>query len=243
MRRAPPGWRLRAPVDAVIFDFDGTLVASRERDRETLARLLATDASLAPGVASFWAHEGEPIGPRVQAAWPGREAELRPEFEREEVPPPYPGVRRLLERLRRRGLRLAVVSSRRRQAVLAGLAATGLDHPFSVVIGLEDVRAPKPSPEGLIAALRRLGVPAARAIYVGDSWVDVEAGRQAGVTVWQAAWEPSTAPALAVTLDVPAQVDDRLRRLAGPRGPARAARGRRSRPAPTRPPVRRRALA
>jgi beta-phosphoglucomutase-like phosphatase (HAD superfamily) len=50
-----------------------------------------------------------------------------------------------------------VVSSRRLAALHRGLAATGLGGHFPVVIGLDDVTTPKPSPEGLILALERLG--------------------------------------------------------------------------------------
>ena len=39
----------------------------------------------------------------------------------------------------------------------------------------------KPAPAALIEAGRRLGVEPARLLYVGDSWVDAEAGRAAGV--------------------------------------------------------------
>ena len=52
---------------------------------------------------------------------------------------------------------------------------------FDIVIGCEDVRAPKPSPEGLIMAARRLGVSTGDVLYAGDSTVDAETARAAGV--------------------------------------------------------------
>jgi phosphoglycolate phosphatase-like HAD superfamily hydrolase len=52
------------------------------------------------------------------------------------------------------------------------------------VLGPEDVAKPKPAPDMLLAALRRLGVGANEALYVGDMSVDVETGRGAEVAVW-----------------------------------------------------------
>jgi FMN phosphatase YigB (HAD superfamily) len=157
-----------AAVDAVVFDFDGTLVATRSADQATVAALIATDPSAATGAEVFWEHEGEPIDTRVELAWPGRGDEVLPLFERQVGPRPCPGVSRLLERLSQTGLPLAVVSSRRRAALEAGLGAAGLRHHFGVIVGLEDVREPKPSPEGLLRALGKLGVQAGRAVDHGQ---------------------------------------------------------------------------
>ncbi len=98
----------------------------------------------------------------------------------------FPGVTTLLERLSRRRLAMAVVSSRRRAALEKGLVDTGLRRHFRLVVGLEDVERPKPSPEGLLLALRRLGVAPSGAVFIGDTELDVEAGQRAGVTTWRA---------------------------------------------------------
>jgi len=203
--------RPSAPFEAVVFDFDGTLVASRFADEAAVAALIASDISAAAGAEVFWAHEGEPLLARIEVAWPGRLSEVLPLFERQGAPRCYPGVIPVLRRLRRRGLRLAVVSSRRRAALESGLLATGLVPYFPVVVGLEDVAEPKPSPEGLLLALRRLEVSAARTLYVGDNPLDVEAGHEAQVTVWRAVWGlPPTSPNGVVILRRPAEILDRI---------------------------------
>ena len=175
-------------VDAVVFDFDGTLVASRFVDEAVVAELVASDPAAAAGVETFWRHEGEPLVSRIELAWPGRAAGILPHFERPEAPRRFPGIATLLRKLDREGLPMAVVSSRRLFALHRGLDATGLRGYFPVVIGLEDVSRPKPSPEGLLLALGRLGVGPSQAVFVGDSDLDVEAGQRAGVTVWRAIW-------------------------------------------------------
>jgi HAD superfamily hydrolase (TIGR01509 family) len=51
---------------------------------------------------------------------------------------------------------------------------------ISVVITRDDVPILKPAPDAIVECLRRLGVAASEAIYVGDSPVDIKAGKAAG---------------------------------------------------------------
>ena len=58
---------------------------------------------------------------------------------------------------------------------------------FQIVVD-DDVKMPKPSPEGIVIALDALGVAAANTIYIGDSLTDLEAGSAAGTKVAGALW-------------------------------------------------------
>ncbi|MGO8686370.1 MAG: HAD family hydrolase [Candidatus Dormibacteria bacterium] len=200
----------------MVFDYDGTLVASRSADESAVAQLVEEDPSAAPGAAIFWGHDGEPLARRIELAWPGRVSEVLALFERQVQPARFPGVLRVVEELGRLRLRLGVVSSRRVVELERSLAATGLGRHFPVVIGLDDVGEPKPSPEGLLLALARLGVAPGRAVFVGDNQLDLEAGLRAGVTVWMAAWGPPLLDPLAessngtVLLRRPEEVIERL---------------------------------
>lgn len=204
------------PFEALVFDYDGTLVASRPADETAVAELIAADPTAAPGAATFWRHDGEPLASRIELAWPGRLSEILALFERQTTPVIFPGIARVLGELARLGLRLGVVSSRRVAQLEQSLQATGLHRHFPVVIGLDDVGEPKPSPEGLLLALRRLDVDPSRAVYVGDNELDVEAGHRAGVTVWRALWglpRPHPAdprPDGTVLLRRPGEVTERL---------------------------------
>lgn len=207
-------------VDAVVFDFDGTLVATRSADEAAVAELVAADPRAAAGAPTFWAHDGEPLRRRIELAWPGRSAEVLPLFEHQEEPRLHPGIAPLLHQLERHGLAMGVVSSRRRPALDEGLDCTGLRRHFAVVVGLDDVSEPKPSPEGLRLAMRSLGVGPDRTLYIGDNALDVEAGHRAGVTVWRAVWgAPAVSPNGVVLLRHPAEVMRRLHLLAAPPGP------------------------
>jgi len=188
MSRSGPFSPNRLSADAVVWDYDGTLVDTRAADETAVADLLLEDPASAAGAELFWAAEGRPIVERIELAWPGRLEELLPLFDRRIRPRVLPGVAAVIGELRVMGLAMAVVSSRRVEPLDWGLRACGLRSAFATVVGLEDVVAPKPDPEGLLIACLKLDVSPARAVYVGDSEVDVEAGRRAGMSAWWATW-------------------------------------------------------
>ncbi len=59
---------------------------------------------------------------------------------------------------------------------------------MDVVIGAEDTERHKPDPDPVLEALRRLGVDAADAAYVGDSPFDIRAAKAAGVHAVAVGW-------------------------------------------------------
>ncbi len=92
-----------------------------------------------------------------------------------------PGVSEALVVLNERGIRMAVVSHKLRRRVEDTLERRDLMELFDVVVGPEDVTRLKPDPEGTMAALAKLGASTADALYVGDTTIDGETARNAGV--------------------------------------------------------------
>ena len=93
----------------------------------------------------------------------------------------YESVPATIEALRERGLQLAIVSTKYRRRINEVLERAELLHGFHVVIGGEDVTQHKPHPEGLLEAMKKLECSPASALYVGDSVVDAELAKRAGV--------------------------------------------------------------
>jgi HAD superfamily hydrolase (TIGR01509 family) len=93
---------------------------------------------------------------------------------------PVPGAPETLERLRGRGLRLAVVANWD-CALPEHLAGLGLDRLVDTVVTSARAGVPKPDPAIFELALRELGVPADRALHVGDEPCDEEGARAAGL--------------------------------------------------------------
>lgn len=100
---------------------------------------------------------------------------------------PYRGVPSLLESARAAGVRLALVTGKSRAAWRITEREAGLV-PFDVVVTDDDVAAPKPSPEGLQRALEALRLAPEETLFIGDSLLDGEAARAAGVPFGAACW-------------------------------------------------------
>lgn len=91
----------------------------------------------------------------------------------------YPGVEATLARLKH--LPLAVVSNKPYEFTLALLEGIGLRSHFAVILGGDSLPERKPSPLMLLEAARKCGVEPARCLMIGDTRVDVIAGRAAGM--------------------------------------------------------------
>jgi len=81
---------------------------------------------------------------------------------------PYPGVVEILDKLRKRNLKLAVVSDGLRLKAWMRLNAAGIDHYFDTVIAFEDTGKRKPAPEPFLMACERLDVKPQECLMVGD---------------------------------------------------------------------------
>ena len=101
---------------------------------------------------------------------------------------PYDGIPEMLDELKRRGCRMAVVSNKMMAATQELIA-----HFFpqiEVAIGeheAEGIRK-KPAPDTVREALRQLGVTTKNAVYVGDSDVDIETAYNSGLPCISVLW-------------------------------------------------------
>ena len=93
---------------------------------------------------------------------------------------PVAGAKELLRFLRAKGVKAAVATNRGETAH-ALIRALGLEGMIDAVVASSDVKNLKPHPEPLLLALKRVGVEAGDALFVGDSQADAEAGRAAGI--------------------------------------------------------------
>ena len=102
---------------------------------------------------------------------------------------PYKGVPETLAALKARGCRLAVVSNKM-MAATQSLCRHFFPDTIEVAIGeheAEGIRK-KPAPDTVIAALDALGVGKERAVYVGDSDVDIQTARNSGLPCISVLW-------------------------------------------------------
>lgn len=185
------------PFRTVLFDLDGTLLNTLGdltdsvnhvlqaygyplRREEEIRRFLGNGSrnliarSLPEGVDPQTAE-------KVHAdylAWYGPHSQIRTG--------PYEGIPELLDRLQEQGIQMAVISNKGDGQVKP------LTEKYFPQIGLalgERVGIPKkPNPESVFEALRQLGADPSTAIYVGDSEVDVETAKNAGIPSVAVGW-------------------------------------------------------
>jgi pyrophosphatase PpaX len=181
--------------EAILFDLDGTLIDTFRLYVESYVRALEPFLGHVPTLEEIAAHNPssergflvEWLGPEqaeaCHAAFRAHYAELHGAF----AEGPYDGVREMLAALRAAGYPLGIVTGKGRHAWEVTERELDLGR-WEVVVTDDDVAEPKPAPEGLLAAARSLGVDPAGVVYVGDSLVDLRAGRAAGMRTAAVLW-------------------------------------------------------
>jgi pyrophosphatase PpaX len=203
----------------VLFDLDGTLLDSFDLISEAFkqaCRLVLNRELSYDQVLERW---GWPLRYRFEAVDAARAEELIDAYQtcyranHDRMIGLYPGVREMLDALKARGVAMAVVTSKRRPTTRLAIDHFALSPYFATVITEQDVPAPKPAPDAVIAALRDLGVAAETAIMVGDSLFDIQAAQAAGVRSAAALWGTRERQAVLnagpdLTLNTPADILD-----------------------------------
>lgn len=185
-----------APVRGVLFDLDGTLLDTyalilesfRHATRSVLGAALPDDVLMA--------RVGVPLAEEVKdfSDDPARQDELvrvyRAYNERvhDERVRAFPGVADLLDLLAARGVRVGVVTSKRRALAERGLEVCGLADGVAFTLGSDDCARHKPDPDPVLAGCARLGLPPSACVYVGDAPFDVQAGKAAGCATVAVTW-------------------------------------------------------
>lgn len=186
------------PITTVLFDLDGTLIDSVRLILDSYHHTLASHG-LEARHDDFWlAGLGTPL--RVQFKhWSDDPAQLEAMIatyreynltHHDGMVTAYPGVVEMVRAIRRAGLRTGLVTSKNKPGAERGLRLVGLADAMELIIGADDVKNPKPHPEPIEEALRRMGRSAREAMYVGDSVHDMESGREAGVRTAAVLWGP-----------------------------------------------------
>jgi HAD superfamily hydrolase (TIGR01509 family) len=182
MRDAMPA---RNGLRAVLFDWDGTLVDSAEKTFACYVKVFAAygihfdHAAFERTYSPDWYRTYEEVG-LARAHWPEADARWLSCYATEPSRL-LPGAREALERLAGAGLVQGLVSSGDGSRVRREIEELGLARFFGAVVCGGETEGRKPHPEPLLLALRRLGLPAGRTAYVGDSPEDVAMARSAGV--------------------------------------------------------------
>jgi len=182
-------------VDAVLFDFEGTLVDIQWDLQGAVKETLEMLKTLRFPIQRLQGMKYSTL--MLEALRMAQEIGQSTESVREKIGAIYDrfdedafmrwnlrdGSEDFLSALKTQGIKIGLVSNVGRKALEKALLKLDLHQFFDVVVSRNDVQFMKPSGEGLSLALSRLQVIKDKALYVGDSLDDIQAAKATGVKV------------------------------------------------------------
>ena len=183
---------------AVLFDMDGTVLDTLDDLADSVNRSLAEFAlpavdrsvvrrNLGNGAEYLITHCVPPGTPEdlctrvLEFYKPWYDAHCRIHTR------PYDGILPLMRKLREQNIRLAIISNKPDTAVQE-LAAAFFPGMLDVSVGESPSIRRKPSPDTVLEAVSRMGLAVEDCVYVGDSEVDIETARRAGMACISVSW-------------------------------------------------------
>lgn len=181
-------------MKALLFDFDGTLLNTNDLILETFMHVLNEKFPGQYNREECLRFIGPSLKETFDAETPGETEEMIAKYQEfnmkyhDELVKSYDGVVETLEELHAMGVRMAIVTTKRRFSLLRGMKLMGIEHLFETIVSYDDVQNVKPDPEPVLMALQRLGIEKEDAIMIGDNHHDILAGQNAGVKTAGVAW-------------------------------------------------------
>ena len=185
---------------AYIFDLDGTLLDTLGDLAASVNYALRTHRMPEHSIDDVRRYVGNGVRKLMERAIP--DGASNPDFEATfatfrqhymehslDTTCPYPGIIDMLKMLKSHGKHIAVVSNKM-MAATQELCRHFFPDTIEVAIGEDEAHGirKKPAPDTVIAALRKLGVGQERAVYVGDSDVDLETARNSDLPCISVLW-------------------------------------------------------
>lgn len=186
--------------DGVLFDLDGTLLATLQDLGDAVNRVLAARGWPTHDLEAYRYFVGEGASTLIERALPAAHrdaasvrsalAAYRADYEKHwnVTTRPYDGIVEMLAELRRRGLTLGVLSNKPHAMTVRCIESYFPGVPFPALLGQRDEVAKKPDPAGAYEAARLMGVAPDRVLYVGDTGTDMQTACAAGMFALGVTW-------------------------------------------------------
>ncbi|ASA25102.1 pyrophosphatase PpaX [Paenibacillus donghaensis] len=182
-------------MECVLFDLDGTIVNTNELIISSFMHALEHN-NLAPlSREQMIPHMGTTLQQQMRAFSGLEDVSILEKSYRaynyehhDELIRAFPQVNETMEELVRLGCKLGIVTTKIRPTTLKALEMFDLLKYMDTIVTVEDVAEPKPHPEPVLTAVRNLGVDPRSTLMVGDSPVDIQSAKTAGVRVAGVAW-------------------------------------------------------
>ena len=181
-------------VEAVLFDFDGTLFDTISLIVESYQYVYKKFKLREHSVEEILSGIGLPLE-EIFAEYPDLQDELLKEYLRfnhsvtKEHVGIYLGIVPMLEALREKEIPLGIVSAKREESLLPTLRQFEAEEYFAVIVSKGDTDKHKPDPEPLLLAMKKMGLDSPeRILYVGDSVFDIQAAHNGGFLSAAVGW-------------------------------------------------------
>jgi phosphoglycolate phosphatase len=187
------------PYSTAIFDLDGTLIDTLQDLADTANQMLAEYGHPQHQAHKYRYFVGDGLRVLIerivpQGTSPSETARCIERFTEiytgnwRRNSCPYPGIDAMLAGLKNAGLRLAVLSNKPHSFTVEHISHFFPEDTFELVLGQRPGVEKKPSPAGLIEITSTLNVPASECIYIGDTAVDMQTGKAAGMFTLGVLW-------------------------------------------------------
>jgi len=185
---------------AVIFDLDGTLLNTLDDIAESMNTALREFGFPAHSLDEYKYMVGHGLRPLVERAVPPSqrtptvlsqvEQRLRAIYQSrwDRKTRLYPGVAELLDKLSEARINLNILSNKPHEYTVVVVEKFLSRWTFALVLGQKNDIPKKPAPAGALLIARKLGLPPASIVYLGDTSVDMETARQAGMLPLGVSW-------------------------------------------------------
>ena len=175
-------------IDTVLFDLDGTVIDSNQLILDNFKYvfevalphvklkeedyLMFIGPTLKQSISKYTTSEEELN--RIIEMYRKRNVELHDLYVK-----PYDGAKILFQRLKEKGIKIGIVSSKMHYLIKRGLAISELREYVDYIVGSDDVENHKPHPEPILKAIEFFQTQ--NAIYVGDHPNDILAAKNAKI--------------------------------------------------------------
>ncbi len=182
----------------VIFDLDGTLLDTLDDLNESTNYALESMGYPKRNIAEVRKFVGNGVAKLIERAVPDGTARAMEEktllifkehyaLHCEDKTKPYDGILPLLDLLQKNGIKIAVVSNKIDSAV-SELCKKYFGNRIFLAVGDRVGIKRKPDPDSVFEVLQKLGASIEEAVYIGDSEVDVQTAKNAGISFIGVTW-------------------------------------------------------
>lgn len=183
-------------IKTIIFDFDGTLVDTKLDIARSVNILLEEEGLKKIPEEKIYEFIGNGTEVLLKKSFSYANGKMRDglidrylEIYEEHMldnTKPFPGILNMLEGLK--GRSFYILTNKHERFAVKILKYFGILHYFKEVVGVDTFNIKKPDPFGILRVIEKEGIERCEVVMVGDSEVDIDTGKNAGVLTCAVLW-------------------------------------------------------